>query len=136
MSVGCTTTHIGGMYVAHGTDFVASLSLTQGENNNITGVLNLVRLDSDGKISGGEVPITSGTRDGQQLILTLNPGLLGIHFASLGRNLAAIIDGDTLRLQIPSPSGNIVPVELHRSSPTEFNRYADQLRAKAHNAKR
>ena len=116
--------------------FVTSLSLTQAGSNDITGVLNFVELGSDGKISVGEVPITSGNCDGQQLILTLNSGLLGIHFASLGRNIAGIIDGDTLRLQITSPSGNIVPLELHRSSPTEFNGYADQLRSKAHNTKR
>jgi hypothetical protein len=105
-TIACRSARISGTYVAHGTNFVSSLSLTQAEGSQITGVLNVIQLSGDGKISSDDIPVTSGTLDGKQLTLTLNPGLLGLHPSSLGKNIAGTMEGDSARpTRAPSSNG-------------------------------
>jgi hypothetical protein len=130
-NIACRSARISGTYVANGNNFVSSLSLTQAEGGQITGVLNVIQLSADGKIGSADTPVTSGTLDGKQLTLTLNPGLLGLHPGSLGKNIAGTIEGDTIRIQTVGSNGGILSEEFQRSSPAEFKTYADQLRLRA-----
>jgi hypothetical protein len=127
ITISCRSSRISGIYVEHGPNFANSLQLTQAEGGQITGVFSAIQLSADGKISSNEIPVTNGTRDGNQLTLTFNSGLLA-------KNIAGIIRGDTLRLQIVGQNGNLISSELQRSSPAEFKTFADQLKLKAQGA--
>jgi hypothetical protein len=126
ITIGCrATSQIGGAYIARDSNGASMLQLTQTATGQITGVFDYVALDSSGKISTDEVPITSGVLDGKQLTLTLNGSILGF-----GRNIAGTMEGNTIRLQIVGSQGDISTLVFARSSPEEFQRDTKQLKAK------
>lgn len=132
VAIGCraATSRISGSYIAKESNAVTMLQLTQTANGQITGVYDYAALDSGGEVSSNQIPITNGVLDGNQLTLTVNGGILGFFPDSLGHNIAGILEGNTIRLQIVGSGGDIATMVATRSSPGEFETYTDQLKVK------
>ena len=122
--LGCRMGSISGTYVAHGPGSASLLQLTQTDGGQITGALDETDIRSDGRVHSDRTPITSGAVDGNQLTLTTYPGLLGT-------NIGGTLGWSTIRLQWVGPNGDFQSCEFHRSSASEFNYYADDLKLKA-----
>lgn len=126
ITIGCrATSRVSGAYIARDPNGASMLQLTQTASGQITGVFDYVALDSTGKISTDEAPITSGVLDGRQLTLTLNGSILGF-----GRNIAGTMEGNTIRLQIVGSQGDVSTFVFTRGLPEQFQGYTNQLKAK------
>jgi hypothetical protein len=120
----CGASRIGGIYIAHGEQFVNMLQLTESQNGQISGVLYTIDLSSDGSISTNNISITSGTIDGDQLTLHLS------ELAVFGENIGGTANGNTIRFQSTGKDGTVQEWDFRRGSLDEFKSYGDSLKAK------
>ena len=116
---------ISGAYIAREPTSAAMLQLTQGADGRITGVLSYVDLQPKGEIAAGQVPITDGTLDGNQLTLVFRGG--GLFGSSLGGTLSQ----NTLKLQVMLAEGAARNWVLVRGAAEQFVAYSDDIRTRA-----
>lgn len=121
----CAASRIGGIYIAHGEQFVEMLQLTESQDGQITGVLNTMDLKSDGRINTDEASITSGTIDGNQLTLRIS------ELAIFGENIAGTVSGNTIQLQATGKDGSVLTWNFQRASLDEYKTYTDRLKSES-----
>jgi hypothetical protein len=106
LSSACSKTRVSGIYIEHSQNFVNMLQLTQANDGRITGVFTGLEL-KNGELEPETMSITGGTLDGEQLTLTLNPGVLG-------GNISGTFKGGTIRLQSMASNGAVMSSTLER----------------------
>jgi hypothetical protein len=115
---------ISGTYVVCESNDGAMLQLTQAGTGQITGVISIVELDSSGRVKTATSSITAGTLDGEQLTLTLHPGIFGT-------NISGTKTGNTIRLQSVDQDGHVSFSTFIRSSASGFSTCTNQLQQKS-----
>ncbi len=124
-SVCCSAqSKIGGTYIACESNDGVMLQLTRATGGQITGVVSVVALDSSGQVKSDTSSITGGTLDGEQLTLTLHPGIFGT-------NISGTMAGNTIRLQSVDGHGRVSSSTFTRGSVSDFSTCAGQLQQKS-----
>jgi hypothetical protein len=100
------------------------LQVTQTGNAELTGVLSYLELSGDGRLTSEMIPVTGGAIDRDQVTLVLRGGLFG-------KNLAGKIKWNRIELQAVGSKGEVLAFAFERSSPEEFRKYGEQLKAEA-----
>jgi hypothetical protein len=100
------------------------LQLTQATGGQITGVISIVELDSSGRVKADTSSITAGTLAGDQLTLTMHPGIFGT-------NISGTRTGNTIRLQNVDQEGHVLSSTFTRGSASGFSTCANQLQQKS-----
>jgi hypothetical protein len=124
LCVGCGTGSIGGTYVSHGQNFATMLQLTQAKTGQIAGVITSVELTADGRLNSNNVSVTGGAVDGDQITLTIRPGVFA-------RNISGTKAGSIIRLNTVRSDGTFLTGEFQRASANDFETYANYLRERA-----
>lgn len=125
-TIGCRSSRISGVYVAHGPASANMLQLTQTDNGQISGVLSNVELNAEGKLSSEQALVT-GVIDADQLTLTVHSTLSFLP----GTTLAGAVNGKTIKIQVVQEKGNVSSWTFVRSPPSEFKTYSDQVKMQA-----
>ena len=102
------------------------LQLTQTDNGQINGVLNLVELKPDGDITSQQSSV-AGFIDADQLTLNVGSGL--DRFLE-GKSIAGRVKASCIQLEIVDSKGNVTSEAFDRGSAGAFKSYADQLKSK------
>jgi hypothetical protein len=115
-----------GTYVAHSSNFVEMLQLTQTDNGQLTGVLSSIMLKADGTTKSEQLPIT-GTFDSGQLTINFRSGLISVIFGA--STLSGEVTGGAIHLQIMDASGKLSTETFAHSTAQEFQIYSNQLKS-------
>jgi hypothetical protein len=115
-------TRLSGTYVAHDARSAAMLQLTQTDNGQITGVVSIVEINSEGKIDSRQRSV-NGALDNGQIMLSFSSGLNTTA-------LAGTVNGNSIALQHVDPQGGVDSLVFARASAAQFKTYADEMKAK------
>lgn len=122
----CSENRISGTYVTQGNDFAEILQLTQTDNGHVDGVMTTLAMSREEQMTSRHCQV-SGAVDAGQITLVCHYGLLE------DTNLAGTVNwrNSAIQFQWADPTGKVESAVFTRSSPGEFEAYADRLKVKA-----